>query len=99
MGKAAPAGSLCWYRGCPSVSGNAGAGLGLPGRAVGCSTRRRENKAVLETLRECNLHPSSFYYPQILGETESEEDQVSVMLLSSRIVCCCTTNILNNPTL
>lgn len=68
MGKAAPAGSLCWYRGCPSVSGNAGAGLGLPGRAVGCSTRRRENKAALENRRECNLHPSSFNYPHIWGK-------------------------------
>lgn len=84
MGKAAPAGSLCWYRGCPSVSGNAGAGLGLPGRAVGCSTRRRENKAKKtkgKNLRECNLHPGSFNYPQILGEREAKEGHVSVMLL------------------
>lgn len=38
---ARPAGSLCWYHGCPSVSGNAGAGLGLPGRAVRCSAARK----------------------------------------------------------
>lgn len=39
--RAGPAGSLCWYRGCPSVSGNAGAGLGLPGHAVRCSAARK----------------------------------------------------------
>lgn len=43
-GRAGPAGSLCWYRGCSSVSGNAGAGLGLPGRAVRCSTGRKANR-------------------------------------------------------
>lgn len=32
MEREGPAGSLCWFHGCPSVS--AGAGLGLPGRAV-----------------------------------------------------------------
>lgn len=32
MAREGPAGSLCWFHGCPSVS--AGAGLGLPGRAV-----------------------------------------------------------------
>lgn len=40
--RAGPAGSLCWYHDFPSVSGTAGAGLGLLGHAVKCSVKRRE---------------------------------------------------------
>lgn len=51
-GRAGLAGSLCWYHGCPCVSGNAGAGLGLPGHAVWCSAARkgREKQAGVRNL-------------------------------------------------
>lgn len=44
MERAGPAGSLCWFHGCPSVSGNAGAGLGLPGHARSTGIKTKENK-------------------------------------------------------
>lgn len=51
MAKAVPAGSLCWCRGCPSVNGNAGAGLGLPGRAARCSAQARRQAGFKERVR------------------------------------------------
>lgn len=60
MAKAAPAGSLCWCRGWASVNGNAGAGLGPPGCAAGCSVQARRQPGLREQvhlIREFNcLH-------------------------------------------
>lgn len=60
VAKAAPAGSLCWCRGWPSVNGNAGAGLGPLGRAAGCSAQARRQPGFREQVhlaREFNcLH-------------------------------------------
>lgn len=58
--RAGPAGSLCWYHGCPSVSGNAGAGLGLPGHAVRCSAARRKKQAEVKNL--WRVLPGKLYF-------------------------------------
>lgn len=87
MAKATPAGSLCWCRGCPSVNGNAGAGLGLPGRAARCSVQARRQAG----FRECVRLASEFNYPHIFrgrGDTEAKEGFLVLL-------CCYTTNLLN----
>lgn len=85
MAKAAPAGSLCWCRGWPSVNGNAGAGFGLPGCAAGCSAQARRQSGFRERVHLA----SEFNYPHIFkegiaGETEAKEGFLG-------LVCCYTT--------
>lgn len=87
MAKAAPAGSLCWCRGCPSVNGNAGAGLGPPGRAARCSAQARRQAGFKERVRLA----SEFNSPHIFrggGDTEVKEGFLV-------LVCCYTTNVLD----